>query len=559
MNGDSRLGDSQNQGHDHDHSHDGQDQKALDEETRSEIKQVFEQFQQPVEIILFTSPGRNEVYTKAARQAIQAVRELSPKIDFKEFGLDHESAHQYQVEFAPTMVFNPGKVKIKWLGAPIDQEGLTLIEALIMLGFGHTGINKKSRQVLESIDSPREIRIFISPSCPYCPQQAVNALKAALARPEQVSLEIIDIKAAPELAQKYSAFSVPLTFANDLLIAKGAQSEELFMLSLKELEQQTVFIPDNTAEEIEADLVIVGAGPAGLTAGIYGARNGLNTVVIEKGALGGQVATTPTVENYPGLTQVGGKALVEVMVNHALEYVNVFPDEEVLEIIPGKHLTLMTTRRRFLARAVLLATGATHRHLNVPGEERLGGRGVSYCSTCDGPLFKGKKVIMVGGGDSAATEALHLHHLGVRVSLVHRQETLRAQDNLVKNLTANKIPIHFNTEVKEIKGRDRVREVVLLNNQTRETASLQADGVFIAVGYEPAVELARNTGVLLTEEGYIKKDAKHRTNIPGIYCAGDVEGGFKQIVIAAGQGSEAALAIFEDLVNPYWTRDRQAG
>ena len=539
--------------------HGGQTKEAVEEQAQSQIRDILKQLRHRIEIVLFTAPGQNEVYTKAAREAIKAVRGLTPKIEFKEFALDHGLAREQGVDFAPTMVFNPGRAKIKWLGAPIGEEGMTLIQALVMMGYGSTGINDQSRQVLDSLDEPRAIKIFVSPACPYCPQQAVNALKAALARPELVSLEIIDIQAARHLAEKYSAFSVPLAYANEVLIAKGAQPEELFMLSLKQLEQQSVFIPDNKAPEIEADLVIVGAGPAGLTAGIYGARNGLHTVVVEKGALGGQMATTPVIQNYPGLTQVGGKSLVDIMVNHALEYVHIFPDEEVLEITPGTPLTVQTSRRRFLSKAVLLATGAAHRRLDVPGEASLAGRGISYCSTCDGPLFKDKRVIMVGGGDSAVTEALHLHHLGVRVSLIHRRDRLRAQESLVKSLESSGIPVRLNTEIKEIRGRDRVGEVVLLDTQTGQTHTEATDGVFVAIGYEPAVDLARKTGVEITPEGYIKKDSRHRTNVPGIYSAGDVEGGFKQIVTAAGQGAEAALSIFEDLVNPYWKREEKAG
>jgi thioredoxin reductase (NADPH) len=267
------------------------------------------------------------------------------------------------------------------------------------------------------------------------------------------------------------------------------------------------------------------------------------------------VATTPVVENYPGLTQVGGKTLVDIMVSHALQYVNIFPGEEVMDIQAGDPFVVKTSRRRFTARAVLLATGASHRHLNVPGESRLSGRGVSYCSTCDGPLFKGKKVIMVGGGNSAVTETIHLHHIGVQVTLVHRRDTLRAQEHLTRNLTSNNIPILFNTEVKEISGEAKVESVTLADTQTGETTRLPVDGVFIAIGYEPAVELARKIGVETTSDGYIMRDARHRTNIPGIYSAGDVEGGYKQIVTAAGQGAEAALCLFEDLVNPYWKKE----
>jgi thioredoxin reductase (NADPH) len=266
------------------------------------------------------------------------------------------------------------------------------------------------------------------------------------------------------------------------------------------------------------------------------------------------MATTPIVENYPGFSQVGGKTLVDIMVSHALEYANIFPGEEVMEIKPGNPMIVMTNRRRFTARAVLLATGANHRLLSAPGETRLSGRGVSYCSTCDGPLFKGKKVIIVGGGDSAVTEALHLHHIGVDVTLVHRRDTLRAQEHLAKSLLESHIPVMLDTEVKEIGGQDRVEEVILFHHPSGENRRLEVDGVFIAIGYEPAVELARKVGVELSPEGYINRDERHRTNIPGIYSAGDVEGGYKQIVTAAGQGSEAALSIFEDLMNPYWKR-----
>jgi thioredoxin reductase (NADPH) len=201
-----------------------------------------------------------------------------------------------------------------------------------------------------------------------------------------------------------------------------------------------------------------------------------------------------------------------------------------------------------------LATGAKHRHLGVPGEARMSGRGVSYCSTCDGPLFKNKKVIMVGGGNSAVTEALHLFHLGIDVSLVHRRDNLRAQDFLAKQLFDNNIPVIWNSEVKEIRGKERVEEVLLHNNQSGKDSIMKTDGVFIAIGYEPSVELAKKIGIELTEDGFIKHDEKHRTNIPGIYSAGDVEGGYKQIVTASGQGSAAALSIFEDLINPYWMK-----
>ena len=523
-------------------------------EVQAQLRAVLDQLPHPVPLFLFTRAGTNDVYNEAAKQVAAAFARLSRKIELKEYDLSHKLAEKWSVTLTPTVLFDPERYAIRFLGAPIGEEGRTFLEAVVLIGLRKSNLSDQSLKILQRIDSPRKVKLFSSPTCPYCPQQAVNAIKAAVARPDLVSLEIIDIQANPPLADAYSAHSVPQTFANDVLIAQGAQPEELFILSLEKMTEQTVFIPESDAELVETDLVVVGGGPAGLTAGIYAVRSGIKTAVVERDALGGQVTTTPIVENYPGFTHVGGKALVDLLVSHALEYVQIFQGEEVMGIERGEWITVVTTRRRFLTKAVLLATGATHKHLGVPGESRLAGRGVTYCSTCDGPLFKGKRVIMVGGGNSAVTEALYLHNIGVEVTMVHRRDALRAQDHLTRYLFAANIPILWNTEVVEIRGEERVREVLLANNKTNERWPKAVDGVFVAVGYEPAVGLAGKLGVELTEDGFIKRDAHHRTNVPGIYSAGDVEGGYKQIVTAVGQGAEAALSIYEDLMNPYWLK-----
>jgi thioredoxin reductase (NADPH) len=528
--------------------------EAQMQQVQREISELLTGIIHEIPIFLFAKPGDNDVFSDAARQALRFFRQLTDKIVLREFGLDHESAKKWSVQHSPTLLFDPDRYNIRWLGAPLGEEGRIFLEALVLIGSQNSRLNESSAQVIKRIDTPRNIKVFVSATCPYCPQQALNALKAAVEKPDLISLEIVDIQSNPELADQYSAHSVPQTYSDDILIAQGAQPEELFMVSLEKMEQQTVFIPESDEAKVETDLVIVGGGPAGLSAGIYAERSGLKSVVVEKGVLGGQVATTPVVENYPGLKQVGGKTLVDIMVTHALEYIQIFPGEAVVEIQPGEPITVQTSRRKFITKAVLLATGATHRTLKVPGELRLSGHGVSYCSTCDGPLFKGRKTIVVGGGNSAATEAIHMHNIGVDVTLVHRRNTLKTQDFLIKSLIENNIPILFDTEVKEINGKHRVEEVLLYNNQTDETSTLAVDGVFIAIGYDPSVDLAQKLGIELTADGYIKHD-NYRTNVPGIYTAGDVSGGYKQIVTAAGHGSEAALTIFEDLINPYWTQN----
>ena len=518
----------------------------------NDMIKLFQGIPNVVNVYLFSKQGINDPFTDVARKVIQTVGRLTQKVVFHEYDLDSEEAENWNVEASPTLLFSPEKYDIKWLGSPVGEEAKMFVEAIILLGYGTSAMSEQASKVIDRIEDPREVKVFVSPTCPYCPQQAMNALKAAIQNPESISLEIIDIQANPKIAESYGAHSVPLTFSDDIMIAQGAQSEELFAASLDKMEQQTIFIPDSDAEEVEADLVIIGGGPAGLSAGIYAARSGLNTIVVEKNVLGGQVTTTPVVENYPGITQIGGKTLVDIMVSHALEYVNIFVGEEILSINKeGERFSIKTTRRKILSKTILITTGAKHKNLGAVGEQRFSGLGVSYCSTCDGPLFKNKKVLMVGGGNSAVTEALHLKNIGVDVTVVHRSEQFRAQDVLVKKLVDSGIKVFFNTEVKEIRGEGKVSEVLLYNNKTKSEAPFKTDGVFIAIGYEPSVELAKAMGVELNEDGFIKAE-NFRTNIPGVYAAGDVVGGFKQIVTAAGQGSGAALTIFEDTINPYW-------
>ena len=526
--------------------------EVVNENFMRQLRETFEQMPSDIPLYMFTHRGMDDIYAQTNRQIVRAFRELSPKITFREYHLDHELAQKWNVDQSPTLLIAPERFSIRWLGAPLGEEGRTFLETVILVGLGKSNLSEQSREVINKIDTPREVKVFVSATCPYCPQAAVNAVRAAIERPDLISLEIIDIQCQPELADRYSAHSVPQTFANDVLIGPGAQAEEVFALSLQKLQPQTIFIPESSAELVETDVLIVGGGPAGLSAGIYAERSGLKTAIIERDALGGQVATTPIVENYPGFTQVGGKTLVDIMVSHALQYVTIYPGEAVIDIQPGSPIHVTTSRRKFITKTVLLATGASHRPLGVKGESRLSGRGVSYCSTCDGPLFKGKSVVMVGGGNSAVTEALHLHHIGCDITLIHRRDSLRAQEFLAKQLKQSNIPVLWNTEVKEIRGEQRVEEILIVNNKTKETSTLKIDGVFVAIGYEPAIDLAGKIGVELTPDGYIKQDSKHRTNIPGIYSAGDVEGGYKQIVTASGQGAEAAMTIFEDLINPYW-------
>lgn len=304
---------------------------------------------------------------------------------------------------------------------------------------------------------------------------------------------------------------------------------------------------------MEYDLIVVGGGPAGLSAGIYGVRSGLKTLVIDKTMAGGLAGEAPWIENYPGIDSVKGLELVEKLKAHAAKYVDIKESEPVKDIKIGKDFLVRTEKGEYTAKAVIISTGTTHRKLGVKGEDKFFGKGVSYCATCDGFLFKGKKVAVVGGGNSAAMDAIYLDSLGCKVTLVHRRDELRAEDYLQKRL-AGKVNIRLNSVVEEITGDELVKGVRIHDMKERTKKDLGVAGVFVSVGEDPNNELAAKIGVSLDEEGYIKTDKTQRTNIPRVYAAGDVTGGVKQVVVACSEGAIAALSAFEDLRSPYWAK-----
>ncbi|PDM26229.1 thioredoxin-disulfide reductase [Candidatus Bathyarchaeota archaeon B24-2] len=306
----------------------------------------------------------------------------------------------------------------------------------------------------------------------------------------------------------------------------------------------------------EWELVIVGGGAAGLTAGIYGARSGLKTLILEEKVPGGALTEVPMIENYPGFPEgISGMELASKLVKQAERMgVEIHELEAVNRLdLNSAEKTVYTDKTAYTASAVILALGSTHKTLGVPGEEELRGRGVSYCAVCDGAFFRGKRVLVVGGGNSAAVSALYLSNLASEVWLVHRRDRLRAEEALVRNIRSRGVKILWNTVVKEIKGKHQVESVVLLDNKTGKPSELKVDGVFIQVGEKPNSEIARRAGVNVDEEGYIIVDNRQRTNIPGVYAAGDVTTcPVKQIGTAVGQAIIAATEAFGYIRRPYY-------
>ncbi len=304
----------------------------------------------------------------------------------------------------------------------------------------------------------------------------------------------------------------------------------------------------------EFDVLIIGAGPAGLAAGIYAKRAGLNCIILEKGVPGGQVLTSPMIENYPGFPEIEGMKLMDTMADHARRYVDIREGEEVLRVRSGERFELSTTSSKYISRALILATGATHRKLGALGENKLAGRGVSYCATCDGFFYKTKEVVVIGGGNTALTDALYLHSIDCRVTIIHRRESFRADKHLQDSIAERTIQVLFDTVVEEILGESGVTGVRLKDLKTGVTQEKVVNGVFVAIGEVPSSQLASELGLNQDPGGFIIVDQSFRTNVPFVYAAGDVSGGIRQIVAAVHGGAAAALSCFEDLVNPYYRK-----
>jgi thioredoxin reductase (NADPH) len=292
------------------------------------------------------------------------------------------------------------------------------------------------------------------------------------------------------------------------------------------------------------DVAIIGGGPAGLSAGIYTARARLSSLLIERGAVGGQIVNTEWVENYPGFAEsISGIALTEAMDKQAARFglETLIADVTALKI-NGKRKVVRTSGGDFAAGAVIIAGGSERQKLSVPGEAEFTGRGVSYCATCDGPFFRDKAVVVVGGGDAAITEAIELTRFASKITVIHRRDELRATKIVQEKAFAEKkITFLWDSVVEEIAGENFVTQIKVRNVKTGKTSVLKVDGVFVNVGSRPLTDYLK--GVLeLDAAGAVIVNNKMETSVPGVFAAGDIRSGsIRQVISAAGDGATAAF------------------
>jgi len=305
---------------------------------------------------------------------------------------------------------------------------------------------------------------------------------------------------------------------------------------------------------MDYELAIIGGGPAGYSAGIYAIRAGIKTVLFDKGNGGGLASIAPNIENYAGFSSISGVELMEKMKDHAKQYVDFHEYEEIISI--EKHddtFTIATAEEKtYTVGAVVLAMGTEHRKLDAKGIADFEGRGISYCATCDGFFFKEKTVCVVGGGNSALIEAIYLKQIGCKeVYLIHRRDALRGEDAYVKDAEESGVTVVLNAVVKEVKGDQVLKSVIVTDVKTGKDREIATDGMFISIGVLPQNDLAKKLDVSLNEWGYITVDSQMRTSVKGVYAAGDITGGLRQVITAAAEGAIAALSSTEVLGKQY--------
>ena len=299
-------------------------EEQLPDEVKKVIKETFfKELKEDVALEVYTKSGVNDQFNEAAVSLIRALWELSDKLKVSFHTVDDEQSVRRNVHRSPTVLIAPDKYRLRYTGAPLGEEGRSLLVAILMASTGQNVLTPPALEKIAGLKEKRDIQVFVSPTCPYCPQQVLSAFAAAIVKPDLISAEAVEIYENQDLAQNLGSLSVPQTFINGIFTGMGHQPEEFFVESLLSLKEPEYSSEQISAEPIEKDIVVVGAGPAGLTAAIYAVRAGLSAVVVERKVIGGQVAITPVVENYPGYMRIAGKSLGDLISQQGVQYADI--------------------------------------------------------------------------------------------------------------------------------------------------------------------------------------------------------------------------------------------
>ena len=517
----------------------------LDSNLQLQLKGYLENLRKPVELVVSTGNDKKSTETK------DLAAEITTLSDLVSWRMAEDDERKDRIpSFA---IYSEGDdTGISFSGIPLGHEFTSLVLALLHSG-GHPP--KEEKNLLDrigQISGEYQFETYISLSCQNCPD-VVQALNIMSALNPSISHAAIDGALFTDEAEKRNVMAVPSIYLNGEPFGQGRMNLEQ-IISRLEPSSKT-----DSPKEIEVkdpfDMLIVGGGPAGAAAAIYAARKGIRTGIAAE-RFGGQVADTLDIENLISITHTEGPALVASMETHVNEYeVDIFNNQLATKLVPsensgGLHEVIMASGETLRARSLILSTGARWRQLGVPGEEEYLNKGVAYCPHCDGPLFKGKRVAVISGGNSGVEAAIDLAGIVDHVTLIEYDDQLRADDILLTRLNSLKnVKIIIFAETNEIIGDgNRVAGLVFTDRTTGEALSIDLEGVFIQIGLVPNTEWLKGT-LGLTQFGEIEIDSRGQTTIPGIFAAGDATTvPHKQIIIGMGDGAKASLSAFDYLI-----------
>jgi len=513
----------------------------LDTNLKTQLKAYLEKVTQPFEIVASLDDGEK---SREMLSLLQDIAELSDKITLKTDGNDARR---------PSFSLNRigGNISLRFAGIPMGHEFTSLVLALLQVG-GHP--SKTAPEVIEQIkalDGDYSFETYFSLSCQNCPD-VVQALNLMAVLNPSIKHVAIDGALFQDEVEARQIMSVPSIYLNGELFTQGRMSEEEILAKLDTGSSA------RDAEKLKAkdafDVLVVGGGPAGAAAAIYAARKGIRTGVAAE-RFGGQVLDTMAIENFISVKETEGPKLARALEEHVREYdVDIINLQRASQLIPagddGLHRVQFENGGELKAKTLILATGARWREMNVPGEQEYRGRGVAYCPHCDGPLFKGKRVAVIGGGNSGVEAAIDLAGIVAHVTLLEFGEELRADAVLQRKL--NSLPnvrVLKMAQTTEVKGDgQKVTGLVYKDRTNDEVHNVELEGIFVQIGLLPNSEWLKGT-LELSRFGEIIVDAKGQTSIPGVFAAGDVTTvPYKQIVIAVGEGAKASLSAFDHLI-----------
>ncbi|MHA3886228.1 alkyl hydroperoxide reductase subunit F [Stutzerimonas degradans] len=513
----------------------------LDTNLKTQLKAYLEKVTQPFEIVASLDDGEK---SQELLSLLQDIVSLSDKITLKTDGDDARK---------PSFSLNRigGSISLRFAGIPMGHEFTSLVLALLQVG-GHP--SKTAPEVIEQIkalDGDYRFETYFSLSCQNCPD-VVQALNLMAVLNPNIKHVAIDGALFQDEVEARQIMSVPSIYLNGELFTQGRMNEEEILAKLDTGSSA------RDAEKLKAkdafDVLVVGGGPAGAAAAIYAARKGIRTGVAAE-RFGGQVLDTMAIENFISVKETEGPKLARALEEHVREYdVDIMNLQRAGQLIPagadGLHRVQFENGGELKAKTLILATGARWREMNVPGEQEYRGRGVAYCPHCDGPLFKGKRVAVIGGGNSGVEAAIDLAGIVAHVTLLEFGEELRADAVLQRKLfSLPNVTVLKMAQTTEVKGDgQKVTGLVYKDRTSEEMHSVELEGIFVQIGLLPNSEWLKGT-LELSRFGEIIVDAKGQTSIPGVFAAGDVTTvPYKQIVIAVGEGAKASLSAFDHLI-----------